>query len=301
MRSSNVKYGLVLVLGGGIAAMAACAETPPATPYGTGGYYYVPTGGYVATGNAMPTGGWVASGGYYATGGVGPVPTGGVGPVPTGGVGPVPTGGVGPVPTGGVAPATGGAQPATGGASPATGGSSPATGGASTNTGGTSSTGSCMGNYLDSSPLMGYCFSFQVVGGTTTDGDAETDGLEFPYSLPGDSYDDVAMAGCNVNQDADGGDALTYDTTGDTGICVDGSGFQRIQIQVSETQSWCAKPDASGCAAWADFNSACWDNSGTYYVADDGQPAIEAVLVAVPSGTSGPMSGTICVENISVQ
>jgi hypothetical protein len=178
---------------------------------------------------------------------------------------------------------------------------------AATNTGTTNVAG-LGSNYIDDGTIKGYCFGFYKVGGVQTDCNVETE-LCCAYSLPGTSWDDIAMVGCNVNQDSAGGDGseLTWTPPAlSSQICIDGGGFTRLQIQGpngadDSNDRWCAT--GTGCIAFSEFNTECWEGgNGTAYA---GQP-LQAVAALMPSLSDGetvatnPVSDTLCVSSISV-
>jgi hypothetical protein len=164
-------------------------------------------------------------------------------------------------------------------------------------------------NYIDDGIIHGYCFGFQIVGSVTTECAVEN-GLCCPYTLPGTSWEDIAMIGCNVNQPIDGGDGsqLTWVPDGTAGICIEGRGFERIQIQgptgaANPNDRWCAAvPFTGGCVEWQEFNTTCWDNAGNYY---RGEP-LEVVAALQPSKSDGidvavtPITDTLCVTSIQI-
>jgi hypothetical protein len=164
------------------------------------------------------------------------------------------------------------------------------------------------GGYLDTGVLHGYCFGLYKVGTVETKCDVEA-ALTCDYTLPGTSWDDIAMIGCNVNQPVEGGDGSEGTLVPTfTSICIQGTGFERIQIQgpngaTDAEDRWCAVPDATGCAALSSFNTKCWDNSGSTYAS---QP-LEQVAALQPSKSDGvdvavnPLSGTIVISSISTQ
>jgi len=132
-----------------------------------------------------------------------------------------------------------------------------------------------------------------------------------PYLLPGTSWDDIAMIGCNVNQPVEGGQGSegTWLPTDTREICVYGSGFERIQIQGPEGASnandrWCAPvPPGGGCVEWIGFNTQCWDYTGAFYA---GQP-LQVVSALQPSKSDGvnvavtPIADTLVVDALYVR
>ena len=169
-------------------------------------------------------------------------------------------------------------------------------------------------DYLDDGTIHGYCYGFYQVESSPgvvdkTDCDV-TSGLTCPYTLPGTSWNDVAMIGCNVNQDTAGGDGseLTWVPTA-TSICITGTGFTRIQIQgpagaTDENDRWCANvTSGGGCAAFSTFNTHCWDNGGNTY-ANEPLQAVGALQPSLSDGVSvavNPISDTMVVTDIHVE
>ncbi len=166
-------------------------------------------------------------------------------------------------------------------------------------------------NYIDDGTIYGYCFGFYQVGGVDTACDVESNGLSCPYSLPGTSWDDVAMIGCNLNQSPEGGTGSegTFVPSGVEAFCIEGTGFERIQIggpnwATDANDRWCAAvPAGGGCVALTAFNTTCWNNEGAYYA---NQP-LQQVAALQPSKSDGvdvsvtPISDTIVVTDIHVQ
>jgi hypothetical protein len=164
-------------------------------------------------------------------------------------------------------------------------------------------------SYIDDGTIHGYCVGLQLVSGVETECDLET-GLSCPYALPGTSWDDIAMIQCNVNQPIEGGDGSegTWTPDGVALVCVEGTGFERIQIggpngATDVDDRWCAAVPAGGCVALSEFNTTCWDNSGSYYA---GEP-LQTVAALQPSKSDGvdvaemPISDTIVVTAIYVE
>jgi hypothetical protein len=177
-----------------------------------------------------------------------------------------------------------------------------------TNTGTTNAT-ALAANYIDDGTIKGYCFGFQQVAGADTECDLEANGLTCPYSLPGTSWDDIAMLGCNINQSQDGEEPPPPLTPTFTQVCIMGTGFERIQIQgpngeTDANDRWCAPvPAGGGCVELTTFNTTCWDNAGAYYAGSQ----LTSVAALQPSKSDGvdvattPISDTIVVTDIHVQ
>ncbi len=285
-----------LILG---ASSAACGEDE-----GSGG-------SSSNTGGAATTGGGPATGGLGTTGGV--VTTGGA---PT-------TGGV---PTTGGAPGTGGVTPTTGGA-PITGGA-PTTGGLGT-TGGEPPTpieGYAVeeGGFVRTCGMSGY--SWVAAGPATANNDtgvlSSISPADFSAVAAGealcaagvvaadDDYGGYAMIGVNIGQEpslVEGEETPNVNITPTgTGLTVsvtnNAGGALRVQIQDDlggddAEHRWCANLPASGQATieWGEFNTACWDDSGTFYA---GAP-INAVLVLVPGKQSTDTAFDFCLNGFT--
>ena len=266
---------------------------------GVGGEDEPATGGAETGGNR--TGGTDTGG--AETGGV---ETGGsrTGGTDTGGVetGGVETGGdpAGGTDTGGGE--TGGAE--TGGAE--TGGTPPATGGTA------ASGGTVSGTYTDDGTVHGYCFGAEVLGEEEFAWEFG-DELCHDYVLPNEAWDQVAFLGCNLNQPIEGGEGTEglWTPPGPGGICVYGSGFERIQIQgpnsaVDADDRWCAvvPRGVGGCADWQDFNTECWDSgAGLDYAYEplQGVLALQPSLGSVEDGViADPLADTLCVTEVRV-
>ncbi len=162
-------------------------------------------------------------------------------------------------------------------------------------------------NYIDDGTIRGYCFGFQQVDGNVTTCDL-AEGLSCPYELPGTSWDDIALLGCNVNQSEDDELAGTLVPTFSS-VCIEGTGFERIQMEgpsgaTSVNDRWCAAaPAGGGCVPLSEFNTTCWDNSGAYYA---NQP-LKTISATQPSKSDGvdvsvtSISGTIVITAVYVQ
>lgn len=173
----------------------------------------------------------------------------------------------------------------------------------------TPASGCLAGPYLTvGDSLFGYCFAKQEVGNVSTIASTLLDSLTFSYSLPGTSWDDFALLGCNLQQPISGGAGteLPWLPEGN-GICVQGMGFSRIQIQGPNGASdprdrWCA--EGPGCVAWTDFRHECWPGAAdtTPY---ERQPLTQ-VIALQPSLSDGvdvvvtPLTGTICVSRVEI-
>jgi hypothetical protein len=119
-------------------------------------------------------------------------------------------------------------------------------------------------------------------------------------------YSAVAILGVNINQpQGNPAPAPSTWTPKGLGIAWQVSNIQtrtelRIQLQahggdVNENYRWCwSQADNTGGISWSQFNTHCWDNSGTAY---DGTTPLESVMVLVP-GSTGPVSFDFCLKQI---
>jgi hypothetical protein len=223
-----------------------------------------------------------------------------------------------------MSPSSGGAANQLTGGTPSTGGmfitlssggtSTTLTGGTATAlTGGTTSSGAAP-NYWSSSPWQGYAWVGSSGTGTTitpANFDAHTAGSPFCVSgsvAATSDYSGTAMIGFNINQ-AEGASTVgtwtpTSVSSGGVQVSVTNTGGSPLRIQIQgpnggtdATQRWCANLTGSGgLIPWTSFNTACWDNSGSYYA---GEP-LAAVLVLVPGGNSAAVSYNFCVSGLGV-
>ncbi|HXK18047.1 MAG TPA: hypothetical protein VNG33_09600, partial [Polyangiaceae bacterium] len=116
-------------------------------------------------------------------------------------------------------------------------------------------------------------------------------------------YSGYAMLGVNLAQDVTGSTPAEIVPV-DDGILVSisnpGGAQIRIQVQdnlagdpkVGAKHRWCASYNGAGFIPWSDFNTACWDGSGTAYAK---QP-ISAVALLVPGGTVSDRKFDFCVD-----
>ncbi len=230
--------------------------------------------GGVATGGA--SGGTTSDGGSAAGGAAGA--TGGTA---TGGAGGDAPGGTGGAATGGAA--TGGA--ATGGAT---------TGGTGGGTGGATSCFSAPDGYVDYGGILGYSWGYRVVDAIGENANLRADTLALDYTLPGASYDELALIGFNLNQPTVPGDdpAYGHDVADEVGICVHGTGFDRIAVEDDSGGYWCV--EHSGCATWDEFTETCWEPG----------PALPANAVIYKAAAIAPIrtleeqTSTICITNL---
>lgn len=209
------------------------------------------------------------------------------------------------------------------------GGSAMAAGGA----GGTSATvppGPPPGGYFRSGAWNGYAFTganVDVVPGTTiapttfdmlapgeafcvtgsVAADPDTDGEAGPLGYRG-----VSLLGFNINQAQEPAEGETEPAIGTavptgTGIAVAFTktvpSTVRIQIQgptgeTNENDRWCYEiPGDAGpiFAPYAEFNTKCWDGTGTNYT---GQP-LAAVLFTVPGGATNATPYGYCIDGFA--
>lgn len=185
---------------------------------------------------------------------------------------------------------TGGA--ATGGASGAAG-----TGGAGPDNG-----------YETNGTWKGYAFTATSGTGTTiTPADFSKVKSNAPVCASGSvaaSTSAVAIVGINLNQPMGKNPPASTVTPTMDGIVVSvtntGGSPLRMQIQgpngaTDATDRWCAPvPGTGGFIPWTAFNTACWDNTGTYY---KNQP-ITSALVMVPGVATGTTAFDFCVVSV---
>lgn len=117
-------------------------------------------------------------------------------------------------------------------------------------------------------------------------------------------YSGAALLGVNLAQ-AEGQEVNgTVEPAGD-GLVVSISSHLEstpLRIQLSgpegatnEEQRWCAEVSReTDFIPWGEFNTACWDDSGTFY---DGQ-ALSQVMVMVPGSNTRDVSYDFCVDSI---
>ena len=120
----------------------------------------------------------------------------------------------------------------------------------------------------------------------------------------GASTSAVAIVGINLNQPMGKNPAAGTVTPTEDGIVVSvtntGGSALRLQIQgpngaTDATDRWCAPiPGTGGFIPWTAFNTACWDNTGTFYAK---QP-ITSALVMVPGVATGTTAFNFCVVSV---
>ncbi|HEY7373442.1 MAG TPA: hypothetical protein VIF57_14880 [Polyangia bacterium] len=119
-------------------------------------------------------------------------------------------------------------------------------------------------------------------------------------------YSAVAILGISINQ-AQGMPAPTPSTWTPTGqmiaysITNPGGSPLRVQLQAAggdtdATKRWCKNVNGNlGTPYWFDFNTKCWDGTGTYY---DGTTPLQSVMVLVP-GDLVPVPFNFCINAIT--
>lgn len=118
------------------------------------------------------------------------------------------------------------------------------------------------------------------------------------------STSSVAMVGINLNQAMGMNPMANTVTPKEDGVIVSvtntGGSPLRLQIQgpkgaTDATDRWCAPiPGNGGFIPWKAFNTACWDNTGTFYA---NQPLV-AALVMVPGVMTGTTAFNFCVKSV---
>jgi hypothetical protein len=199
-----------------------------------------------------------------------------------------------------------GGSPGTGGVS--TFGGWAAIGGVST-LGGSSATGATGPGYYTSGPWAGYAWTATSGTGTTispADFSAHIAGTPFCtlgiVAATGDY-----MLGFNLNQAPDSALLGTWTpasiTYGGVQISITNTSGSSLRVQIDgpngstdANDRWCANITGSGAVIpWGAFNTACWDDSGTFYA---GQPLVSVrLLVLTPNDT--PVRFSFCVDNIT--
>jgi hypothetical protein len=294
------------------------------TRSGSGGS--TPIGGTRPSGGTTPASGMSNSGGNTPTGGAsnraGTQNAVGGSQNVTGGTQNV-TGGAQNA-TGGNPNATGGNQNATGGNPNATGGNQNATGGIQNATGGAQNAGTPTlrsstsdPTYATSGPWHGYIWPAVDSGGVATISPSAAEGFKAggpPFCVQGhvpatSNSTAVAMVGMNTNQAQSGGAVAAQWTPTGVGILVNvsnpGGSPLRLQIQTNETGAiatlWCSMLtvfDQDVIVLWSDFNTRCWDNSGTGY--DQSMAGIATVMVLVPgTAQAGGYDFNFCVNDMT--
>ncbi|HJX52464.1 MAG TPA: hypothetical protein VJ801_06840 [Polyangia bacterium] len=116
----------------------------------------------------------------------------------------------------------------------------------------------------------------------------------------GPAWEAVGILGVNVNESMNGvasvwnpdSSGLTYDVTNSGGSAL------RIQIQGAAgwpSEAWCAIiTGTSGRISWNQFNSACWDGTGSRY---NGTP-LQSVMILVPGSLGYSVPFSFCLNSI---
>jgi len=114
------------------------------------------------------------------------------------------------------------------------------------------------------------------------------------------SWSAVGLLGLNVNQSRNGGASVwTPDSNGIAYDVTNTGGSQlRMQIQGAAgwpSEAWCAiVSGTSGTIYWSQFNSACWDGSGSIY---DRTP-LQNVMILVPGSNIYTVPFNVCLNSI---
>ena len=114
--------------------------------------------------------------------------------------------------------------------------------------------------------------------------------------------------GFNLNQDSAGATNGTVSAPANivvtTVLSGSGAGNAVARVQITDTgsaTSWCVDAGkwTSGVAIpITSFNTACWDNSGTYLTAG---AAIQAVHITIPSDATADRPFAICLAGVTFQ
>jgi hypothetical protein len=161
------------------------------------------------------------------------------------------------------------------------------------------------GPYLTSGNLKGYTWVAQAGAGTTLTATGLA-AAEFtaPICIQGSvaataDYSGNAMIGTNLNQAMEGVPmAFTPTLAGlEVEVANRAASPLRVQIQTADGAGlWCALVDGSGgFIPWTDFNTACWDGSGTAYAR---QP-ISIAMISVPGGTTAAIPYDFCLNRLA--
>jgi hypothetical protein len=118
-------------------------------------------------------------------------------------------------------------------------------------------------------------------------------------------YAGYAMIGSNINQN-DTGDAESPNPAiapqgNGLYVSVTNSAANSLRIQIQDdlggddaNHRWCALYSGPGVIPWGNFNTACWDDSGSSYAREP----INAVIVAVPGDNTNDTPFDFCVNEI---
>lgn len=199
---------------------------------------------------------------------------------------------------GGAAAAGGSSAAAAGGSSGAATGGAPAggaaTGGTGGGTGGATSCFSAPDEYIDFGGILGYAWGYRVVDAIGESASLRANTLALDFTLPGASYEELAAIGFNLNQPTVPGDdpAYGHDVADEVGICIFGTGFDRIAVEDDSGGYWCV--EHSGCATWDEFTETCWE-PGPALPAD---AVIYKAAAIAPIRTLEEQTSTICITNL---
>lgn len=159
--------------------------------------------------------------------------------------------------------------------------------------------------YFKSGNLQGHMWLAQAGAGTTltTTGYAVAE-VTGPVCIQGSvaatpDYNSNASLGLNLNQLPNQIPMSFTPTLGGLQLDVTNRAASPLRIQI-QTQDgaglWCAVVNGSGgFIAWTDFNTACWDGSGTAYAR---QPIATANL-QVPGGIEAAIPYDVCLNGLS--
>ena len=161
------------------------------------------------------------------------------------------------------------------------------------------------GPHLKTATLQGHMWlAYSGAGTTLTATGFDTAVVSEPVCIQGSvaatpDYNSNAALGLNLNQPPNGVPmpftptlaGLQLDVTNRAGSPL------RVLIQAQDgTGLWCANVNGSGgFIAWTDFNTACWDGSGTAYA---NQP-LAVASVQVPGGIDAAIPYDFCLNTLS--
>jgi hypothetical protein len=110
----------------------------------------------------------------------------------------------------------------------------------------------------------------------------------------------VGLLGLNVNQSRSGIENLWNPDSSGLAYDVTNSGASPLRIQIQgaagwPSEAWCAViTGTSGKISWNQFNSACWDGTGSIY---DGTP-LQSVMILVPGSNVYSVRFSFCLNSI---
>jgi len=162
------------------------------------------------------------------------------------------------------------------------------------------------GGYVTTNELHGYAWTAtDYQGSTIVPADYSAQPAGEPLCASGTvagapEYTGIAMVGFNLNQEPTGGTGseLSWSPAGDGimySLVLDTSTPVHLALH-GPTQTWCAvvtEPD--GLIPWDNFNTACWDNSGSSY---DRSP-LQSVSVNV-TGDVASHDYRLCIQALGV-